>query len=143
MLKKVELKKAEEERDAIIVEDEDDIREYYELRQVLKEKGADFQAVITHPTYALPFLNAGRLVEIRDGDRDFEWGIVVAYNKVQNPKVCRMARVCSGTNEYRADHPSLRTKTPLKKDTLLMFSSSSHLDLQSRAIDPLPASIRQ
>jgi ATP-dependent RNA helicase DOB1 len=53
----------------------------------LKEKAVDFQAVITHPTYALPFLNAGRLVEIKDGDKDFGWGVVIAYNKVINPKV--------------------------------------------------------
>ena len=55
----VELKIAEKERDAIKVEKEDEIAEYYELRQLLKDKGQDFQAVITHPTYALPFLNAG------------------------------------------------------------------------------------
>jgi ATP-dependent RNA helicase DOB1 len=87
MADRVELKKAEQERDLIKIEDEEGIKEYYELRQLLKEKGADFQAVITHPTYALPFLNAGRLVEIRDGDKDFGWGVVVAYNKVINPKV--------------------------------------------------------
>ncbi|ORX33502.1 putative ATP-dependent RNA helicase [Kockovaella imperatae] len=81
-----ELKAAEKERDAIVVEDEENIKEYYEIRQLLKEKGQDFQAVITHPTYALPFLNAGRLVEIKDGDRDFGWGVVVAYNKVVNQK---------------------------------------------------------
>jgi hypothetical protein len=26
-------------------------------------------------------------VEIRDGDKDFGWGVVVAYNKVINPRV--------------------------------------------------------
>ena len=82
-----ELKAAEKERDSILVEDEESIREYYDIRQLLKEKGQDFQSVISHPTYALPFLNAGRLVEIRDGDKDFGWGVVVAYNKVINPRV--------------------------------------------------------
>lgn len=72
----------------IKIEREDEIREYYELRQLLKEKGQDFQAVISHPTYALPFLNPGRLVEVKDGDVEFGWGIVVAYNKIINPKVC-------------------------------------------------------
>lgn len=82
-----ELKEAEVERDLIKVENEVAIQEYYELRQLLKEKAQDFQAVITHPQYSLPFLNAGRLVEIRDGDKDFGWGVVVAYNKVINPRV--------------------------------------------------------
>nr|XP_031861831.1 uncharacterized protein CI109_002660 [Kwoniella shandongensis]KAA5528903.1 hypothetical protein CI109_002660 [Kwoniella shandongensis] len=81
-----QLKEAEVERDAIVVENEDEIKEYYELRQQLKEKGQDFQAVISHPSYSLRFLQAGRLVEIRDGDKDFGWGVVVAYNKIVNPK---------------------------------------------------------
>ncbi|ORY25352.1 rRNA-processing arch domain-domain-containing protein [Naematelia encephala] len=81
-----ELKKAEEERDAIKIEGEDEVAEYYELRQVLKDKGNDFRAVITHPTYVLPFLNTGRLVEIKDGDKDFGWGVVLGYNKIVNPK---------------------------------------------------------
>lgn len=87
LLTVTELKKAEKERDGITIQDEESIQEYYELRQLLKDKAADFQMVITHPTYALPFLNAGRLVEIKEGDRDFGWGIVIAYNKVINPKV--------------------------------------------------------
>ena len=69
------------------MENEDDIRDYYQLRELLSEKGSDFRSVITHPTYALPFLNTGRLVEIREGDRDFGWGVVVGYNKIINPKV--------------------------------------------------------
>ncbi|WWC59118.1 uncharacterized protein I303_101666 [Kwoniella dejecticola CBS 10117] len=85
MLEK-QLKEAEETRDALVVEKEDEISEYYDLRQQLKEKGQDFQAVISHPSYSLKFLQAGRLVEIKDGDKDFGWCVVVAYNKVVNPK---------------------------------------------------------
>jgi ATP-dependent RNA helicase DOB1 len=54
---------------------------------VLQEKGDDFRAVITHPTYSLPFLNTGRLIEIKDGEKDYGWGVVVAYNKVTSQKV--------------------------------------------------------
>ncbi|KAK4684130.1 ATP-dependent RNA helicase DOB1, partial [Tremellales sp. Uapishka_1] len=81
-----QLQKAEEERDSIVIEDEDDIAEYFDLREQLKELESDFRSVITHPTYSLPFLNAGRLVEVKDGDKDFGLGVVVAYNKVVNPK---------------------------------------------------------
>ncbi|WVQ83968.1 hypothetical protein IAT38_006113 [Cryptococcus sp. DSM 104549] len=81
-----QLKEAEEERDAIVVEREDEIKEYYDLRQQLKEKGQDFKAVISHPTYSLRFLQPGRLVEIRDGDKEFGWCVVVAFNKVVNQR---------------------------------------------------------
>lgn len=71
------------------IQREEEISEYYELRQVLKDKGEDFRSVITHPTYALPFIQAGRLVEIKDGDKDYGWGAVVAYSKAINPRVCQ------------------------------------------------------
>jgi ATP-dependent RNA helicase DOB1 len=78
-----------------VVKKEEEIKEYYDLRQLLKEKGQDFQAVITHPTYSLPFLNSGRLVEIKEGDKDFGWGIVLAYNKVVTPRVSCAPRSAS------------------------------------------------
>ena len=79
------------ERNSIVVENEEAIGEYFELRQLLSEKSADFRAVITHPTYALPFLNAGRLVEVREGEKDFGWAVVVGYNKIVNQKVKTVA----------------------------------------------------
>ena len=54
---------------------------------MLKEKGDDFRAVITHPTYSLPFIQPGRLIEIKDGEKEYGWGAVVAYNKAINPRV--------------------------------------------------------
>jgi ATP-dependent RNA helicase DOB1 len=81
------LKKAEIERDGFKIEREEEIEEYWDLRKVLQEKGDDFRSVITHPTYSLPFLNTGRLVEIKDGERDYGWGVVVAYNKITAQKV--------------------------------------------------------
>lgn len=81
-----QLKAAEVERDSITIEGEDDIAEYYELRDQLQQLESDFKSVITHPTYVLPFLQPGRMVEVRDGDRDFGWAVVVAYNKVQNQR---------------------------------------------------------
>lgn len=74
------------ERDSIKIEDEESIAEYYDMREQLKQLEADFKAVITHPTYALPFMQAGRLVEVKDGDRDFGWAVVVGYNKLQNQR---------------------------------------------------------
>jgi ATP-dependent RNA helicase DOB1 len=81
-----QLKEAEKVRDAIVIEGEDDIAEYYDLRDQLKTLEGDFKSVITHPNYILPFLQPGRMVEVRDGDRDFGWAVVVAYNKIQPAK---------------------------------------------------------
>lgn len=37
---------------------------------------------MNHPTYALPFLQPGRLARIKYDDMDFGWGVVITYNKV-------------------------------------------------------------
>ena len=49
--------------------------------------GADFREIVTHPTYSLPFLQAGRLVKVRHGKLDFGWGVIVNYQKRSPPKV--------------------------------------------------------
>ncbi|WWC67600.1 uncharacterized protein I206_101510 [Kwoniella pini CBS 10737] len=128
-----QLKEAEAARDEIVVEKEDEISEYYDLRQQLKEKGQDFQAVISHPSYSLKFLQAGRLVEIKDEDKDFGWCVVVAYNKVVNPKgrtpiftesdpaqkqyvVDVLTRVASGTSSNPKDRSSSALIPPSGND---------------------------
>lgn len=77
----------EEKKAGFIVPEEDSISEYYNIRQQLDELGKDFRAVITHPTYALPFLQPGRLVTVKHGDQDFGWGIVVNFSPRTAPKV--------------------------------------------------------
>ncbi|EIN05504.1 antiviral helicase [Punctularia strigosozonata HHB-11173 SS5] len=81
-----QLKKEEEARDAIVVEDEKAIAEYYQCRQQLDQMSADFREVVTHPTYSLPFLQPGRLVKVKHKDLDFGWGIIINYQKRLPPK---------------------------------------------------------
>ncbi len=139
-----ELKKAEHERDSIVIENEDMISEYYELRQLLSEKSADFRAVITHPTYALPFLNAGRLVEIREGNKDFGWGVVVGYNKIINPKVRTFLLIrCVTCSPYPQGRPPVFTeKDPPQKgyiiDVLVKIASGSSVprDRSASTLNP-------
>ena len=50
---------------------------------------ADFREVITHPSYSLPFLQAGRLVKVKCEKLDFGWGVIVNYQKRLPPKVRR------------------------------------------------------
>lgn len=76
-----ELLKLEKERDECEVEREEEIRDYFEVRKQLNSLGGDLQAVISHPTYSLPFLQPGRLVHIKHEDLDFGWGCCVNYKK--------------------------------------------------------------
>ncbi|KAF8128420.1 antiviral helicase [Boletus edulis] len=76
-----ELKAEERRRDSIRIPDEQLVAAYYDYRQQLDQMGEDFRAVITHPTYSLPFLQAGRLVHIKHKDADFGWGVVINFQK--------------------------------------------------------------
>lgn len=71
----------------MIIPDEESIAEYYDRKKQLEDLGKDFKDVITHPTYSLPFLQAGRLVTVQHDNVDFGWGVVVNFSKRQTPKV--------------------------------------------------------
>ncbi|KAG9096899.1 ATP-dependent RNA helicase mtr4 [Ceratobasidium sp. 370] len=72
-----QLSELEEKKAGFVVPEEESIAEYFEIRKQLDELGHDFQTVITHPTYALPFLQPGRLVAVKHEGQDFDWGVVV------------------------------------------------------------------
>ena len=74
-------------RAAIVIPDEESIADYYELRQQLAILNKDLRDVLNHPTYALPFLQPGRLVRVKHDDLDFGWGCVVNYQKRVGIKV--------------------------------------------------------
>jgi ATP-dependent RNA helicase DOB1 len=76
-----ELKALDVSKAAIVIEDEESIADYYELRQQLDILKKDLRDVLNHPTYALPFLQPGRLVRVKHDDLDFGWGVVVNYQK--------------------------------------------------------------
>ncbi|EXJ85202.1 hypothetical protein A1O3_05877 [Capronia epimyces CBS 606.96] len=74
-----ELQQLETEKSAMVIEDESAIRAYYELRKQLDVYAEDMRNVIIHPNYSLPFMQPGRLVEIKDGEYDFGWGAVINF----------------------------------------------------------------
>ena len=78
------------EFDATEVEDEKTVGDYYELKQQLESYAKDMQFVMNHPDYALPFLQGGRLIKVRHGDREFDWGVVCGYSRRPNPKGVEM-----------------------------------------------------
>ncbi len=76
-----ELDLALAEKDAIVIPDEENVADYWQVRHQLDELKKDVRDVITHPNYSEPFLNAGRLVHIQHEDFDFGWGIILKYAK--------------------------------------------------------------
>ena len=90
---RLDLMKEEESRSETVIPDEQLVAEYYEYRQQLDQMAADFREVITHPTYALPFLQAGRLVKVKYEKLDFGWGVIINYQKRLPPKVWRHSPV--------------------------------------------------
>ena len=80
-----ELHQLEIERQQLVIEDESTIRQYYELRKSLDQYSEDMRRITIHPNYSLPFLQPGRLVEIKDGDAYFGWGAVIDFQQ-RDPK---------------------------------------------------------
>ena len=92
-LLKLEMHAMEERKNAIVVPDEEDVADYYEIRRQLDELNKDLRDVITHPIYSAPFLNPGRLVYISHNGADFGWGIILNHQKkVPTNKV----NICEG-----------------------------------------------
>lgn len=76
-----ELRELEHEKANYHIEDEEAIKEYYDLRQQLDNYSKDMQEVITHPSYCLAFLQPGRLIRVKYGEHDFGWGVVVDFSQ--------------------------------------------------------------
>lgn len=81
-----ELQALENDKLDMVVEDEGTIRAYYELRKQLDIYAEDMRNVIIHPNYCLPFMQPGRLVEIKHGEHYFGWGAVINFARRSQTK---------------------------------------------------------
>lgn len=77
----------EESQLSLVIPDEVLVAQYYDLRHQLDQLIGDMRAVVTHPTYSLPFLKPGRLVQVKYKDIDFGWGVIINYQKRLPPRV--------------------------------------------------------
>ncbi|KAL0083768.1 rRNA-processing arch domain-containing protein [Phycomyces blakesleeanus] len=77
-----ELKKLEIEKNSMVLERQEEVEDYYNLRSQIETYSRDVRDVINHPTYCLPFMQPGRLIKVKRDDTDFGWGAVVNYSKV-------------------------------------------------------------
>lgn len=123
-----QLLQLKEEHSTITVEEETDIKEYYDLRKQMEQYEADVRHVITHPGHILPFLQEGRVVLIKIGDMDYGWGMVTSFSKRTNKR--------NPTEEYSAHHSYIVT----------VFVCTMFVDSPVNLIKPfnpmLPAGIR-
>ena len=80
------VKKNSDELNKFIVPREAEVESYYKIRQTLRNLKEERHAFITKPLYIMPFLQPGRLVEVKNGDDYFGWAIVLSYKKTENKK---------------------------------------------------------
>lgn len=120
-----EMYELEVERDNIFIEDEAQIREYYDIRQQLESYGKDVKAVTTHPNYCLQYMQPGRLVMVKHKDYDFRWGAVVNFTeRRKNP----------------SDTEELKPQQQYMVDVLLQIASDSTVG--TRTNEDLPPGVR-
>lgn len=81
-----QLAELEAERATMSIEDEQTVKEYYDLRSQLNGYAKDMRNVINHPQHCLQFLQSGRLVKVKHGEHDFGWGAVVNFARRRGPK---------------------------------------------------------
>ncbi|KAG6593624.1 DExH-box ATP-dependent RNA helicase DExH9, partial [Cucurbita argyrosperma subsp. sororia] len=89
-----QVKTLEEERDSIVIEEEDSLKNYYDLLKQYKSLKKDIHDIVLSPRYCLPFLQPGRLVSIECNSCDVNsstfsikdqvtWGLIINFQRVK------------------------------------------------------------
>ncbi|XP_059313490.1 DExH-box ATP-dependent RNA helicase DExH9 [Lycium ferocissimum] len=84
----------QEERDSIVIEEEDSLERYYNLLEQYKSLKRDVRGIVFSPKYCLPFLQPGRLVCIECTKVDVDvptfsikeevtWGVIINFERVK------------------------------------------------------------
>ena len=80
-----QVKSLEESVALCTIEDEAEVASYYRLRDQLQNLGIEFHSWLVKPQYLVPFLQPGRLVSVKHGDKNFGYGAIVNWKK-KTPK---------------------------------------------------------
>ncbi len=72
------------------------VAEYYTLSSQMDQLNASMQRIVTQPKHCLKFLQPGRLLQVRDGEADWGWGVLVNYNR-SAPGGGRRAKAATGS----------------------------------------------
>ncbi|KAL4100475.1 hypothetical protein PRIC1_008267 [Phytophthora ramorum] len=80
------LERAKEEKDQIVIKNEEEVAQYYYLSRSLVKLKEDFLAIRNKPDFVVRFLNGGRLVKLYCPDSDdgtskpkWDWGVIVNF----------------------------------------------------------------
>lgn len=83
----------EEERNSIVIEEEESFEDYYDLLQQYRSLKKDIRDIVFSPRYCLPFLQPGRLAHIQLTDDDETpsvsnedqntWGVIVNFERMK------------------------------------------------------------
>lgn len=123
-----QLEEAEAARDAIHVDEEEAIAAYYTMKKTLRQLEQDRMEVMRHPSYALPFLQAGRLVQVRHEALNFGWACVVSYQKRVPPKGMELDQRAPAHSLYVLDvvlHCATGTVVPKNREMSPSFAGIS------------------
>lgn len=79
----------------MIIEEEESLKDYYDLLQQYRSLKNDVRVFVFSPKYCLPFLQPGRLVRIQCTNDDknplfstdafVTWGVIINFEKVKIP----------------------------------------------------------
>ncbi|CAR30461.1 ATP-dependent RNA helicase MTR4 [Lachancea thermotolerans CBS 6340] len=67
--------------ESMVIEDEQNIKDYYEIQKTLDGYSEDIRQIVTHPSNVLSFLQPGRLIEVQVGNANYCWAAVVDCTK--------------------------------------------------------------
>ncbi|XP_031394720.1 DExH-box ATP-dependent RNA helicase DExH9 [Punica granatum] len=117
-------KDLEEERDSIVIEEEESLKNYYNLLQQYKILKNDVRDIVLSPKYSLPFLQPGRLVSIQctgsDNSPSFSledevtWGVIINFERVKGSSEDTVNKKPEDSN-YTVD---VLTRCSVRKDAI-------------------------
>jgi len=122
-----EVKTLEKKVGAFSIENEDDVASYFKLGELISGLSKELTSWLVKPQYLVPFLQPGRLVSIKHGDKDFGWGAVINFKK-------QTAKVDESKNPTVANEPSVTYVV----DVLLHVTNETSKSTSTSELMPVP-----
>ncbi|XP_057436615.1 DExH-box ATP-dependent RNA helicase DExH9 [Lotus japonicus] len=89
-----QIKALEEERESIVIEEENSLKDYYHLLEQHRSLNKEVRDIVLSPRHCLPFLQPGRLVSLQCTSSDDDppiiiedqltWGLVINFERVKS-----------------------------------------------------------
>ncbi|KAI4332431.1 hypothetical protein L6164_017340 [Bauhinia variegata] len=90
-----QIKALEEERESMVIEEEDSLKNYYNLLEQYRSLNKEVRDIVLSPRYCLPYLQPGRLVSLQCTTSDenlpsifiedqVTWGLIINFERTKN-----------------------------------------------------------